>query len=95
MNNIQTIHCHPLLHIAGLHVTSRWHVNGREQKHFSPLGTKRYFLMNSPRKFFALTPNMAALSRGCKPRILAIQKRIGMTLNVRFLEFNTIVSHDM
>ena len=61
MNNIQTIHCHPLLHIAGLHVTSRWHVNGREQKHFSPLGTKRYFLMNSPRKILCFDPQHGRL----------------------------------
>ena len=41
-----------------------------EQKHFSPLGTKFYVHVNSSRKYsFVLTPNMAALSRGCKPRI--------------------------
>ena len=46
------------------------HVGGQEQKHFSPLGTKLYFHLNSSRKYyFVLTPNMAALSRGCKPRI--------------------------
>ena len=46
------------------------HVGGQEQKHFSPLGTKLYFHVNSSRKYsFVLTPNMAALSRGCKPRI--------------------------
>jgi len=59
--------------IAGLHVTSRCHgvtsrhVGGQEQKHFSPLGTKLYFHVNSPRKnSIVLTSNMAALSRGCK-----------------------------
>ena len=46
------------------------HVGGQEQKHFSPLGTKLYFHVNSSRKYsFVLTPDMAALSRGCKPRI--------------------------
>ena len=46
------------------------HVGGQEQKHFSPLGTKLNFHVNSSRKYsFVLTPNMAALSRGCKPRI--------------------------
>ena len=46
------------------------HVGGQEQKHFSPLGTKLYFHVNSSRKYsFILTPNMATLSRGCKPRI--------------------------
>ena len=49
------------------------HVGGQEQKHFSPLGTKLYFHVNSSRKYsFVLTPNMAALSRGCKPRISGI-----------------------
>ena len=47
------------------------HVGGQEQKHSSPLGTKLYFHVNSSRKYsFVLTPNMAALSRGCKPRII-------------------------
>ena len=46
------------------------HVGGQEQKHFSPLGTKLYFHVNYSRKYsFVLTPNMAALSRGCKPRV--------------------------
>ena len=46
------------------------HVGGQEQKHFSPLGTKLYFHVNFSRKYsFVLTPNMAAFSRGCKPRI--------------------------
>ena len=46
------------------------HVGGQEQKLFSPLGTKLYFHVNSWKKYsFVLTPNMAALSRGCKPRI--------------------------
>ena len=39
------------------------HVGGQEQKHF-------YFHVNSSRKYsFVLTPNIAALSRGCKARI--------------------------
>ena len=34
------------------------------------MGTKLYFHVNSLRKYsFVLTPNMAALPRGCKPRI--------------------------
>ena len=46
------------------------HVGGQEQKHFSPLGTKLYFHVNSSMKYsFVLTPNMAALSRGCKPGV--------------------------
>ena len=48
------------------------HVGGQEQKHFSPLGTKLHFHVNYSRKSsIVLTPNMAALSRGCKPRIVA------------------------
>ena len=47
------------------------HVGGQEQKHFSPLGTKLYFHVNSSRKYsFVLTPNMATLSHGCKPKIV-------------------------
>ena len=38
--------------------------------HFSPLGTKLYFHVNSSRKnSIVWTLNMNALSRGCKPRI--------------------------
>ena len=41
------------------------HVSGQEQKHFSSLGTKLYFHVNSSRKnSIVLTPTMAALSRG-------------------------------
>ena len=52
----------------------RWrhggHVGGQEQKHYSPLGTKLYFHVNSSRKnYIVLTLHMAALSRGHKPRI--------------------------
>ena len=44
---------------------------GQEQKHLSPLGTKLYFHVNWSRKnSVGLTPNMAALSRGCKLRIV-------------------------
>ena len=46
------------------------HVNAQEKKLSSPLGTKLYFHVNSSRKnSILLTPNMAALSHGCKPRI--------------------------
>ena len=42
------------------------HVGGQEQKHFSPLAAKLCFRVNSSRKnSIVLTPNMAALSRGC------------------------------
>ena len=42
------------------------HVDGQEQKHFSPLGTKLYFHVNSSLKnSILLTLNMAALWRGC------------------------------
>ena len=45
------------------------HVGGQEQKHFSPLGNKIYFHVNSLRQnSLVLTPNMSALSRSCKPR---------------------------
>ena len=48
-------------------------VGGLEQKHFSPLGAKLYFHENFSSKIsIVLTPNMAALSRGCKPRIVAL-----------------------
>ena len=40
--------------IAGLHVMPQWpcwwYVGGEEQKHFSSLGTKPYFHVNSSRK---------------------------------------------
>ena len=45
---------HGILSIAGLHVMSLWPcwwcVRVKEQKHFSPLGTKPYFHVNSSRK---------------------------------------------
>ena len=48
----------------------RGHVGGQKQKYFSPLATKFYFHVNSSRKnSVVLTPNKAALSPGCKPRI--------------------------
>ena len=47
---------------------------GQEQKHFSPLGTKLYFHGNSLRKIsMVLTLNMAAMSHGCKPRIVGVK----------------------
>ena len=66
----------------------RWrhggHVGGQEQKHFSPLGTKLYFHVNSSRKYsFVLTPNMAALSRGCKPRIFCQYSDIKIPVSLR------------
>ena len=51
------------------------HVASQEQKHFSPLGTKLHLHVNSARKnSVALTPYMAALSRGCKPRIPCLKR---------------------
>ena len=47
----------------------------QEQKHFSPLGTKLHLHVNSARKnSILLTPYMAALSRGCKPRIVCLKR---------------------
>ena len=46
------------------------HGGGQEQKYFSPPGPKLYFHVNSSRKnSTVLTPNMAVLSHGWKPRI--------------------------
>ena len=43
----------------------------QKQKHFSPLGTNHYFHVTSSRKnSIVLIPNMAALSRECKTRIV-------------------------
>ena len=57
------------------------HVGGQKQKHFSPLGTKLYFHINSSSNIsIVLTPNMAALSRGCKPRIGSLQARLQVFL---------------
>ena len=43
--------------MTGILLVSTWrhagHVGGQEPKHFSPLGTKRYFHVNSSRKFFS------------------------------------------
>ena len=46
------------------------HVDGQEQKRFSPLGTKLHFHVNS---YVVLITNMATLSRGCKPRTYLAQ----------------------
>ena len=64
----------PLKLITNLLLVCTWrhsgHVGGQGQKHFSPLGTKLYFHVNfSSKRSIILTPNRAALSRGCKPRI--------------------------
>ena len=47
------------------------HVGSQEQTHFSPLlGTQLYFHVDSSiSNSIVLTPNMATLSRGCKPRV--------------------------
>ena len=74
--------------IASLHVTSRqpccWCVGCQEQKHFSPLGTKTLFsskLFN--KKLYCIHhqhTNMAALSRGCKPRVRTLRGAIERVL---------------
>ena len=46
------------------------HVDGQEQKHVFPLGTKLHFHLNFLWKnCIVLTPNMATLSSDCKQRI--------------------------
>ena len=59
---------HGILSIAGLHVTSRWPswwcVRVKIQKHFSPLGTKPYFHVNSSKK------NSILLSTTSKGRLV-------------------------
>ena len=53
-------------------------VGGQEQKHFSLLGTKLYFHVNSSRRnSIVLIPNIAALSRGYKPRIGHVDIALG------------------
>ena len=47
------------------------HVGGQEQKRLSLLGTKLHLEKNS----IVLITNMAALSRGCKPRIYLAQDK--------------------
>ena len=52
--------------LAGLHVTSRRPCWWSRTKAFLSSGNKLYFHVNSSRKTsIVLTPNMAALSRGC------------------------------
>ena len=70
--------------IVGLRVTSRWCVGSQKRKHCSPLGTPsscKFF----EKKFCCIdhqhTANMAALWRGCKPRI-----RLGKTRMWKELE---------
>ena len=69
-------HPHPTQPKQYCKTTSTWRhnslIDGQEQKHFSPLGTELYFHVNSLRKnSLVTTPNISALLRGCKPRILA------------------------
>ena len=71
------------------------HVGGQEQKHFSPLGTKLYFHVNSSRKYsFVLTPNMATLSHGCKPRIVDQYTTTNtlLLLDRRFSDINATIT---
>ena len=57
------------VHENGLHVTSRRPCWWSRTK-VSPLGTKLCFHVNSSRKNSTVpTPNMTALSHGCKPKI--------------------------
>ena len=63
-----------IIQIAPLLLVCMWshggHVGAQKQRYFSPLGTKRHFHVNSSRKnSIAFISNMAALSRGCKPRM--------------------------
>ena len=56
--------------IAGLQLTSRQPCWWIRAKRFPSLGTELFYHANSAKFFFiVLSPNMAALSRGCKPRI--------------------------
>ena len=69
-NMAPTWHVRPVPRVSVL-LVCMWrhggHVRGQEQNHFSPLGTKLCFQVNSSRKnSIVLTPNMAALSRGWK-----------------------------
>ena len=53
----------------------------------SPRGTKVYFHVNFSSKIsIVLTPNMAALSRGCKPRI-GSKANMDLNLNTSKLFF--------
>ena len=56
----------------------------KNKKHISSLGTKLYFHVNFSHKIsIVLTPNMAALSRGCKPRIGVANGKIRDSLRRR------------
>ena len=58
--------------IAGLHVTSRWPSWWSRTKAILSSGNKNFHVNSLKKKTkhsTALTTNMAALSRGCKPRI--------------------------
>ena len=71
------------------------HVGGQERKHFSPLGTNLYFHVNSLRKYsFVLTPNMATLSHGCKPRIVDQYTTTNtlLLLDRRFSDINATIT---
>ncbi len=59
-----------LVYIAGLQLTSQQPCWMAETKRSPPLGTKLFYYANSAKTcFIVLSSNMAALSRGCKPRI--------------------------
>ncbi len=58
------------LNIAGLQLTSQRPCWMTGTKRSPPLGTKLFYYANSAKTcFIVLSSNMAALSRGCKPRI--------------------------
>ena len=79
--------------IAGLQVTSQRPCWWSRTKHFSPLETKLHFRVNSSRKrSIALTTNMAALSRGCKPRI---DEYLWRAANSTFLLYVIVVSFSL
>ena len=57
--------------IAGLQLTSLQPCWWTTIKRFPPLGTELFYHANSAKNFLiVLSPNMATLSRGCKPRIM-------------------------
>ena len=63
------------------------------RKHFSPLGTKLYFRVNSTRKSSIVLPtNMAALSRSCKSRI---DEYLWRAANSTFLLYVIVVSFSL
>ena len=60
-----------------LHVTCGSHIGGQEQKHFSPLGTKLYFHVNSLKQLLQSTPDNSNLQeKSKKVRVIGSTKEI-------------------